>query len=382
MDMMVSLGDEEWISRLIQSGHAFAKWRMPGEEKWTLIISLGLPNRYGGQHISLLGSGFLINKFDDHHPYKPLFIGGDIVLESGDIFVAPRVTSGMLDRFCRGLDGAVSPKDGLPNFPGHSRVSFEDLVEDAVHLIKQGEMRKVVLSCCRDVMLPSGFSVSDYFEALTRRYPHAFCSLVHLPNEGLWVGATPELLIMDDGKVLETHAVAGTKKLCENQVLTDVLWTPKEIEEQAMVSRYIINCFERVGLTGVEATEPKAMEIGELAHLKTVFTLRYAALGMATAVSEMLGLLHPTSAVCGMPMERALRYIKEREGYDRSYYSGFLGPVNFRGCSHLFVNLRCMQIGGGRARLYAGAGITEGSEAEEERLETELKMGALTSLLG
>ena len=78
-----------------------------------------------------------------------------------------------------------------------------------------------------------------------------------------------------------------------------------------------------------------------------------------------------------MPLENVKSFLKEHEGYDREYYCGYLGPVNFKHESNLFVNLRCMQVQKNEAWCYAGAGITADSEPEQEWQETEMKMNTL-----
>jgi isochorismate synthase len=95
----------------------------------------------------------------------------------------------------------------------------------------------------------------------------------------------------------------------------------------------------------------------------------------------MLQLLHPTSAVCGMPKEESLAFILMNEGYNREFYSGFLGQVNFRDETHIFVNLRCMQIFDTSAYLYAGGGITAHSQPQKEWQETIYKMQTLLNVL-
>ena len=91
----------------------------------------------------------------------------------------------------------------------------------------------------------------------------------------------------------------------------------------------------------------------------------------------MLEMLHPTSAVCGMPKDEAMKFVLEIEDFPRELYSGYLGPVNFDGETHIFVNLRCAKITESEVSFYAGAGITEDSNPEKEYLETELKMQSL-----
>jgi isochorismate synthase len=96
----------------------------------------------------------------------------------------------------------------------------------------------------------------------------------------------------------------------------------------------------------------------------------------------MLELLHPTSAVCGMPKEPSKDYIQENEGFDREYFSGFLGPVNLLEETNIFVNLRCMKVMPHHATLFAGAGIIVNSNPEKEWNETEIKMQTLLDIFG
>jgi isochorismate synthase len=95
----------------------------------------------------------------------------------------------------------------------------------------------------------------------------------------------------------------------------------------------------------------------------------------------MLQLLHPTSAVAGMPLEASLEFLKQNEGYDREFYAGYLGPINFDNNIHIFVNLRCMKLLDNQALLFAGAGITIDSVPEKEREETEIKFKTLLNVI-
>ncbi|MEL6537509.1 MAG: chorismate-binding protein [Bacteroidota bacterium] len=95
----------------------------------------------------------------------------------------------------------------------------------------------------------------------------------------------------------------------------------------------------------------------------------------------MLKLLHPTSAVCGMPKETSEAFLAKHEGYSRELYAGYLGPVNVQEFTSLYVNLRCMQYLGQEAILYAGAGVTIDSNPQKEWEETELKCNTLLSVI-
>ena len=98
-------------------------------------------------------------------------------------------------------------------------------------------------------------------------------------------------------------------------------------------------------------------------------------------LGKLLKRLHPTPAVCGLPKEETYRFIRKNEGYDRSYYSGFIGWLNPDEKSNLYVNLRCMNILSDAFVLYAGGGILASSETESEWLETEAKMQTMMHLI-
>jgi isochorismate synthase len=116
-------------------------------------------------------------------------------------------------------------------------------------------------------------------------------------------------------------------------------------------------------------------------HLKSVFEVDMKATNFPQLGSVMLQLLHPTAAVCGMPLEPALQFLEANEGYDRGFYAGYLGPVNVNEGTDLFVNLRCMQMSGNQAVLYAGAGVTIDSLPEKEWAETEMKFNTLLNVI-
>jgi isochorismate synthase len=82
-----------------------------------------------------------------------------------------------------------------------------------------------------------------------------------------------------------------------------------------------------------------------------------------------------------MPKARALEFILAHEPHERSFYSGYLGPVHMDGVSRLHVNLRCMQLHTDQAYLYVGGGITPQSNPTAEWRETVLKSETLLAVL-
>lgn len=208
----------------------------------------------------------------------------------------------------------------------------------------------------------------DIFAALEKKHPEAFVYLLFTENFGLWLGATPEILLAETDNYFETVALAGTQKKAPNLV-----WGAKEKEEQQIVERYIEQGLndQNIAFSKSEVTTTFS---GEVAHLKTTFKIDKTA-----AFAQLVELLHPTPAVCGRPKEQALDLIKTHEHYDRALYTGFIGPCLEQ--KHLFVNLRCMQVYQNAAKIYVGGGITKDSKLEQEWEETELKSKTMRSVL-
>jgi isochorismate synthase len=196
------------------------------------------------------------------------------------------------------------------------------------------------------------------------------------------LGASPELLVSIDAQdKFKTIALAGTLPYTSGMNLKSVAWTQKEIEEQALVSRYIINCFKKIRVREYVEHGPRTIIAGSLLHLRTDYEIDMKEVNFPQLGSVMLKLLHPTSAVCGMPLEPSLDFLQKNEGYDREFYSGYLGPVNFDGESKLFVNLRCIQIFENTARIYAGAGVTADSDPAKETEEVDMKIQSLNQII-
>lgn len=276
----------------------------------------------------------------------------------------------------------------LPSFhhatgpvPETSRQLYLRLVEQSIGEIERGTFEKVVPSRAETVALDPAFDVVAAFFALCDQNPNALVSFVSSPAAGAWLGATPEILVsVENRRTFRTVALAGTQPY-RGQRLKDVAWTQKDIEEQALVERYIISCFKKIRLREYDEHGPRTVIAGNLLHLKSEFEVDMMETNFPQLGSVMLSLLHPTAAVCGAPLESSRYFLAMHEGYDRQYYAGYLGPVNFAGGTNIFVNLRCAQLTNSLAILYAGAGVTIDSVAADELAETDIKLQTLRSVL-
>jgi isochorismate synthase len=254
-----------------------------------------------------------------------------------------------------------------------SKRSFTDYVKAITSAIAAGAYQKIVAARILGVDKPVDFSPVAFFEKLCAAYPTAFVSLTHIPGVGQWIGASPEILAAQDSSKLMTYSLAGTKAIDDT---TD--WGDKEKEEQGIVTEFIRKKLMKVSDAEIKTKGPVTKEAGKLKHLLTIFTLRSPESNLWQKVIKSL---HPTPAVGGMPQAKAAKFIMSHESFDRKFYAGYLGPVNWSGKTNIFVNLRCLEVTDQQLIFYAGCGITADSDSAEEWLESERKINVLRDLL-
>lgn len=371
------------LNHAFSTGDAIALWRLPHQDVQQLIISKTEKSLSDEAQLEDLSEGFLLAPFLSD---KRTFLSADYYF---------RFSSGTLQEPASPIETnahawlkQLKPVHTKPEFYQRSTVEnstaeksdYVTLVERAIELIKSEAAEKIVPS--RTKTIEASIDLLDAFDNLCQRYPSAMVSLVSTPKFGTWLGATPELLVsIENRHIFKTVALAGTKAWTSGTDSKNVAWTQKEIEEQALVERYIISCFKKIRLRDYEEHGPKTIIAGNLMHLKSDFKVDMKETNFPQLGSTMLRLLHPTSAVCGMPKDISLDFLLKNEGYSRELYSGYIGPVNIQQNTELYVNLRCLQWRKLSAQLYAGAGVTIDSVAEKEWEETEMKMNTLLSVI-
>ncbi len=252
---------------------------------------------------------------------------------------------------------------------------YINFVNQSVDAIYDKQFKKVVAARCTQKKLAPNFDLIKYFFKLCDTYSNAFIYIYSSPEVGTWIGATPEKLLTVENGILQTVALAGT---LEKNSKSD--WTKKEREEQAHVENFIANVFSKIGVSNYKRGMVQTIAAGNLRHLQSTFSWQINEETIEKDFSQFLKELNPTPAVCGLPKMETAEFLKQHEGFDRRFYSGFAGIVD-RDATQLFVNLRCMELMKDEAVLYAGAGITLDSVAENELEETEKKMQTLGSLL-
>ena len=378
----------------LQGDFPAALWRLPKTDTKHFLCGNTPEPRTLKIDFEELPMGFAISPFLNPTGEVSLFIEGDVYMKfnASNHLVADTNAQRMIASIEQArpvhapLRGKRTPKNTEASTET-AKHTYEALVQKATEAIKAEWMQKVVLSRPKYIELPDGFNAALAFDALCQAYPTAFVSLVYLPHlNQMWLGATPETLVsQDENGIFKTVSLAGTQAALDANgqpiALKNAQWTQKEIEEQALVSRYVIGCFKKIRVREYHEEGPKTVVAGNVMHLRTDYCVDTNEINFPQLGTVMLELLHPTSAVCGMPKAAALGFIADNEVYNREFYSGFLGPVNVENATNLFVNLRCMKIEANVGTLYAGAGITEDSNPAREYNETELKTQTLLRIL-
>jgi isochorismate synthase len=366
------------LRALMQENMAFALYNLPGDESYHLMVSYRNFRSVAHMDFEELEEGFAFVPYSKEAMwFLPADFHAVISQNAQEIdlseFKAPLSLSG------KGEPGFTL----VPAPPGEDQDIYGQKVQEIINYLQEKKARKVVLSRRKHLGKVDGEDYLQAFQKLSRKHPDALVNLVYFPDkEQIWLGATPETLVKQDSEgVFTTMSLAGTQSAIRpdgSEIKPiDALWTHKEIEEQAIVGRYIINCLKKIRVREFEEEGPKTVRAGKLLHLRTFYSINNKEVNFPNLSSVMLELLHPTPAICGMPNEAAEEILSQVEGYDREFYSGYLGPVNVNFESHLFVNLRTVKIENGQVYAYAGGGITEDSHAGKEWWETELKMGTI-----
>lgn len=379
----------EVIQLLLQlgftSGGSFALWKKPNSSVVELVLDDADQPMKVNLNLDKLEAGFIVHPFADQDDKKAFFIKANKHLsfqlhqsiEKEDLPEWAKIQLGSHKKLSpEHLQQSLresSYSAGSTKRNSDDKSHFLDLVNKGIQAVKAKELEKVVPARTKTIPILANFHLGNSILALMNAYPNAFVNFFHIPKIGTWMGATPELLIETKGDIFKTMSLAGTQAATGDNPLKSAAWTQKEIEEQALVSRYIVSCFKKIRLREYEESGPKTVLAGNLLHLKSDFRIDMKATGFPQLGSLMLELLHPTSAVSGMPRKESQEFLRQHEELDRSFFAGFIGPVNIQEETSIYVNLRTAELFKDKALLYAGAGVTEDSDPEKEWEETELK---------
>ena len=303
-------------------------------------------------------------------------------------------------RICRELeapieDGSVDPTGwsprAVPSPPvpftrdEAERAGWDVAVNDALAAIGEGRVSKVVLARTLDLVTERRLDPIEVVHHLWQEN-HGSHVFYFEPEEGCAIaGAAPETLTTVSRGRFHATAVAGTVARGETPVEQERLAQQLLASEKEGVEHRIAldDMVARLGplADDIQAQpEPHVLTLARLQHLETEIRAR---LPEGTSALTVLEALHPTPAVCGLPRDAALEFLDEEEPFERGWYAGPVGWFDLEGNGVFVPALRCAVVQDLRWRLFAGAGIVEGSDPGLEWDETSIKfepmLGALAA---
>ncbi|MEP7034343.1 MAG: chorismate-binding protein [Actinomycetota bacterium] len=252
-------------------------------------------------------------------------------------------------------------------------------VERIRERIEAGDVYQVCLTRIMSHPLADDVDLGGLEVLVAAGNPAPFAGRVDIPEAGLDVlSASPEAFLIRRGGRIESRPIKGTAKTASAMLA-------KDYAENVMIADLVRNDLSpvcRPGTVSVDALCAPENHPG-LAHLVTTVS---GELRPDVLWSDILSSTLPPGSVSGAPKSSALRSIADLEPVPRGPYCGAIGWVDAdTGEAQLAVGIRTFwaerDASGQRwLRFGTGAGITWGSDPDQEWAETELKAARLIGL--
>lgn len=272
-----------------------------------------------------------------------------------------------------------------------TRAAYRKAVATAVQALTTpgADLRKVVLARTLLLHADRPIDAGSVFRRLAVDRAVTTFAVPLPPCEGgsrrVLVGATPELLAARHGRIVSSRPLAGSARrrpvASDDRDAAELLArSEKDLREHAAVVEWIADHLAPYCRRLHVPKSPSLVSTASMWHLGS--TIEGDLRDTDVSSLQLALALHPTPAVCGTPYQRASDLIRELEPFERGFYSGAVGWNDASGDGEWHVSIRCAEICGTSARLFAGAGIVRGSDPAQEVAETSGKFVALLRALG
>jgi anthranilate synthase component 1 len=278
--------------------------------------------------------------------------------------------------------GVAMPGYAIPELdaepPSLDGAAYRQAVETAKEHIAAGDIFQVVLA--RRFGVPRRIEPLALYRALRMVNPSPYMFLLEAPDVSL-VGASPEMLVRKQGRLLETRPIAGTRPrgmdaAGDKRLAEDLLADPKERAEHVMLVDLGRNDLGRVAAPGTVRVS-SFMEIERYSHVMHMVSSVEAEIAEDRDSLDALLACFPAGTVSGAPKIRAMEIIDELEPQGRGPYAGAVGYLSYSGDVDTCIAIRTLVVEKDRTSVTAGAGIVADSRPESEEKETENKAAAL-----
>ncbi len=258
---------------------------------------------------------------------------------------------------------------------------WKNLASKAFKELNEGTVNKLVLSRAYSFNLNATIIWSILLNELFKRFPDCYLFFIK-KNNSVFFGSSPEMFLKVSGNVAEVESVAGSaprgeKSESDFQFERSLKSSEKNQKEHLFVSDFISDILIKHS-NNVRIIEEK--QIRKLDNIQHLITRISAELNSKENLFKLIDELFPTPAVCGVPKEIARDLIGKFESHDRGLYSGLVGILDFDGNCELAVSIRSALVRENKVTAFAGAGLVKNFDADEEFLETNLKLNTILSL--
>jgi anthranilate synthase component 1 len=263
-----------------------------------------------------------------------------------------------------------------------TRDAFEASVARVQQDIAAGEIYQAVLS--QRFEATTAATPFDVYRALRHINPSPYMFFLRMGRDAI-IGASPEMLVRVEGRHVETHPIAGTRRRGatpeEDQQLADELRrNEKERAEHVMLVDLGRNDVGRIAEVG-SVRVPQFMTLERYSHVMHLVSRVEGRLANDRDRLDALVATFPAGTLTGAPKIRAMQIIAELEPGRRGLYGGAVGYVDFAGNLDFCIAIRTITMRDGRVQNQAGAGIVADSDAAAEYEETRDKARALVQAL-
>jgi menaquinone-specific isochorismate synthase len=260
---------------------------------------------------------------------------------------------------------------------------WEAAVRTCLGAIRDGSVTKAVLARTLDVALERRLDPVAVVMELWRANRGSHVFLFEPEPDSALVGAAPETVATLRDGVFHATAVAGSIRRGvgpreQAELAARLLASDKDRVEQRIALDDMIARLATVAHQIRSDPQPHVLTLARIQHLETEIR---ASVPAGLGVLDLLRILHPTPAVCGLPRDAALEVLSAVEPFDRGWYAGPVGWFDPDGNGVFAPALRTGVMTGASWCLFAGAGIVEGSVPASEWEETAIKFQPMLEAL-
>ncbi len=335
-------------------------------------------------------SGFMM--FDtvlafDHVKHRILAIANARLRPGADLRALYDFASAKIDFLERELERNLSRPERRPAVEltvtaNQTRDAFEGAVRSIQEDIAAGEVFQAVISQRFDTTTDA--PPFDVYRALRHINPSPYMFFLRMGQEAI-IGASPEMLVRVEGRHVETHPIAGTRRRGatpdEDQRLAEELRrNEKERAEHVMLVDLGRNDIGRVSEIG-SVRVPQFMALERYSHVMHLVSRVEGQLAPDRDRLDALVATFPAGTLTGAPKIRAMQIVGALEPTRRGLYGGAVGYLDFAGNLDFCIAIRTIAMRGAAAQVQAGAGIVADSIPAAEYDETCDKARALLQAL-